>query len=105
LSHRTVTYDIYNTNVWPYLRAPNSGYFLDSAAGSLQSTHKKRNVDNNKSFKMKIESNNKKPKVSKDQPFRHKYSFDATLKRSIPVVNAEEQVRIFKEAYLCIKMK
>ena len=42
---------------------------------------------------MKADNNNKKPKVMKEQPYRHKYSFDATLKRSIPVVNAEEQVR------------
>ena len=58
----------------------------------------KRNVDeitSNKAKhgKMKADNNNKKPKVMKEQPYRHKYSFDATLKRSIPVVNAEEQVR------------
>ena len=64
--------------------------------------HTKQNTKSNvdeitsnkaKHGKMKADNNNKKPKVMKEQPYRHKYSFDATLKRSIPVVNAEEQVR------------
>ena len=67
--------------------------------GAINTQNKtERNVDeitSNKAKhgKMKADNNNKKPKVMKEQPYRHKYSFDATLKRSIPVVNAEEQVR------------
>jgi hypothetical protein len=47
---------------------------------------------------MKVEINtgttNKKVKMTKETVFRHKYSFDATLKRSVKVVEPEEEVRI-----------
>jgi hypothetical protein len=42
---------------------------------------------------MKIESSNQNATASDRSMMQHKYSFDATLKRSIPVVEAEAQVR------------
>lgn len=68
-----------------------------------ESQHKKilhRSATNNFSKKKKAtmvevnNSNSKKAKTIKEPVFRHKYSFDATLKRSIKVVEPEEQVNI-----------